>query len=759
MHVIGSIHRKLAVFPLWPVLAGVLVGVCVADRQGMGCWLPVLIGGTVVPCIVRIRFVRLLVAGIAAGYLTHGWTVERQRENLAAFKQRQVIHDARIRGVVLDAGKDDTGPYLVKVLESGQLSPGARIVVSRHRGSAAPLRLGDVFSASGRLKPAGAMRNPFGFDRAEWLHRKGADLEFIAQDPPEVQGVSMWRLPVRSMASWRQHIRDAITTGVPPESKQAQLIRAVVLGEKPPRTSAMVQDFRESGTLHVFAVSGLHVGMVGVIIAAVLWFLRVPRWAMVTGVILGMAVYAGVTGMNAPAVRAVIMAAVLLTGFLLQRRPALLNSLAASAVIVLLFDGHQLFTPGFQLSYGVLLAIALATGMWTRVLRPLGEIDSFFPRALLSARQEFALEKRRWLRGSLAVSMAAWMGSAPLMWVHFGIITPIAIIAGIPLMLVVFFILALAMLSLAAGTLWQPAGEAVNTLNARFATAAYSMAAALADTPGGHHYRTPRNDGKHRIIVFDLPYGGGAQYLDVGGGILLDCGRSDMFQRHVMPTLSALRARPDSLIVSHADSKHSGAMSQCLEFYPVKQALVPRTDLRSPSYRQFLTDTGAGGCKVIVPRQGQAFRIEPGVHLETLQAPGGLDGKGTADDTGLVLRLHCHGWRIIFTGDSGYVTEERLLSSGVDLKADVIVMGRNRDDFTGSQVFLNAVRPRAVVSTNAAFPHNESIPAAWKRHLKANGIRLFDQLQTGAVTITVDADTLSLTPMLGDVPQATLTRE
>ncbi len=719
----------------------------------MSHWLTVLLISLALSVIVRKHCVYMFAAGLMLGHVSHGVSIERQLASL----QQAGVRNATIRGIVIDTGKAESGPYLIKIIEANNLSPGSRVLLSQPRHHAEILKYGDIITTNGRHEKISAARNPYGFDRSEWLHRQGANLIFVPSDKPELLGVSWQHTPVRTMAKWRQYIRSVITAGMAPESKQAQLIRAVVLGERPPRTSAMIQDFRESGTLHVFAVSGLHVGMVGVIIGAALWFFRLPRWAMILGTILGMAAYAGVTGMNAPAVRAVIMATVFLSGFLVQRKPALVNSLAASAIIVLLFDGHQLFTPGFQLSYGVLLAIALATGMWTRVLKPLGEIDPFFPRPLLNSKQEFFLEKRRWLRGSLAVSMAAWMGSAPLMWLHFGIVTPIAIIAGIPLMLIVFLILALAMLSVAVGSLWQPAGEAVNGLNSHFATATYSLASAFADIPGGHHYQNPHNDEKHRVIVFDLPYGGGAQFLDVGGGILLDCGRDDTFRRHVMPTLSALRARPDSLIISHADSKHSGAMTQCLEFYDVKQALIPRRDLRSPSYKEFLKNAHSHDCRLITPESGQLFQIEPNVFLETLHAPIELDGYSRADDTGLVLRLHCHGWRILFTGDAGYATEDHLLSSGIDLRADVIVMGRNRDDFTGSQSFLQAVQPRVIISTNAAFPRMESIPETWKKHLKYNNILLFDQNLTGAVTIAMDKRSMTLTPTLQGVRPLTLT--
>ena len=86
-------------------------------------------------------------------------------------------------------------------------------------------------------------------------------------------------------------------------------------------------------------------------------------------------------------------------------------------------------------------------------------------------------------------------------------------------------------------------------------------------------------------------------------------------------------------------------------------------------------------------------------------------------------------------------------------------MGRNRDDFTGSPAFLRVVQPKAIISTNAPFPQFESIPQDWKSYLQTNDIQLFDQLQTGAATITMDKKTLTLTPTLKTAAPLTLTRE
>ncbi|MGB0993728.1 MAG: ComEC/Rec2 family competence protein, partial [Akkermansiaceae bacterium] len=631
---------------------------------------------------------RLFGLGFLAAFLLHGWRVSQQSDRLEMTRSGY----ARVHAVVVDTGKAERGPFIIEVREVENRAEnirGTRVKLEMLQDRFHELAYGDVIEVMGEFRTIGKARNPHGFDERAWMHRQGVDVQLVTERDVILRGVSDWHKPLRWLAQWRVKLRAQMTAGLVRDSREAKLIRAVVLGEKPPRRSSMVESFRNSGTLHVFAVSGLHVGMVGAILAFLLWFLRAPRWMFASGVLLGMSLYAGITGLNPPAVRAVLMAGVFLTGYVFRRKAVLINCLAASAVLVLLWDGHQLFTAGFQLSYGVLFAIAVMAGMWSVAYGPMAKVDAFMPEVLLSERQQRVLGWRKWLRGSLAVSTAAWMGSSPLMWIHFGIITPIGIVAGIPLMVMVFFILALAMLGVVAGSLWQPAGEVVNRANGLLARGAEWTAESFADVPCGHwHRQTTRPEGG-RVVVFDLPFGGGASLIDTGGGVLLDCGRADLFYHSVLPSLNGMKVSPDSLILSHADTLHTGGMVECLDVFEPKQAMIPGVKSLSPSYRKFLGEAGGGRTKLITPRSGERFRIEDGVWIEVLHAPVELDGRGPADDSGLVLRLHWHGWRILFTGDAGYRTEQRMVDSGRDIAADVIVMGRNRADFTGSTAFYD----------------------------------------------------------------------
>ena len=265
-------------FPLWPLVSGVLAGVYLADGHGMALWLPLVMIGMVFAAVVRSKHAYLLAAGLIAGYLSHGSCVQRQSDAMSALGNKTVIANTHIQGVITDTGKHGIGPYLLKVQEAEHLPAQSRVLLSSPKHKPINLQYGDVISVSAKLTRIETMRNPHGFNQATWLHRRGADLVCHTQTPPTVLNTSWKYTPHRVFSKWRHHVRQMITSGIDPNSYQAELIRAVTLGERPSSTSTMIQDFRESGTLHVFAVSGLHFGMVGVIIGTTFWFLQATRW-------------------------------------------------------------------------------------------------------------------------------------------------------------------------------------------------------------------------------------------------------------------------------------------------------------------------------------------------------------------------------------------------------------------------------------------------------------------------------------------------
>lgn len=589
-----------------------------------------------------------------------------------------------------------------------------------------------VYEVRGRLFPAAPPRNPGEVSREELWEGKGVTAGFSA-DGQARTGTDWKLLWVRWAEASREGLRERITRGTAPEGEGRQVIQAMVLGETPARDSELIKAFRHSGALHVFAVSGLHVTLVGLIAWWACRMLRRSRRQSVVIIILAMVAYALITGARPPAVRASLMGAVFLSAFLLRRRPSVMNALGLAVICSLLWRPGQLFDMGFQLSYGVVAAIIIGVGFFQDRTRWLVAVDPFLPEGLLNGFQAWWLGVREKIRGLVATSAAAWVGSFPLMLWHFGLVAPVAILSGVVLITATLVILALALGGAAIG--WgplRPVAELGNRANERVAEGAYGVAKGFAAIPGGHFYAG--KGAPAEVVIFDVGDGGAATWIEAGGGVLLDAGSERNFRRVVAPCLLGWRVEPDSVVLSHGDGQHVGGMAEALEKFPVRQVLVPVDAARSPMYRAV---TEVAGDRALVGKGGVKYEIEPGVWLEVVL--GAEEGEGwLADDSGMVLRLNWHGWRVLFMGDAGLRRERELLECGRDFSAEVVVMGRHLSGGSGGLALLEAAGAKAVICSVADYPAYERLPEGWAERTEAAGIRAFCQDRSGAVLLHLE---------------------
>lgn len=594
---------------------------------------------------------------------------------------------------------------------------------------------GSIITAKGRFASPPEPRNPGEFDRAGWLRRQGVAAVFESDwEPGTVQTGWLARIG----AKIRHGFRERVTEGLDPASEGAVVIRAVVIGEQPPDADALIAAFRNSGTLHVFSVSGLHVAMVGSIGWLVLSWLGVPRrWAVLwlLPLIFG---YAWVTGNSAPAVRSAWMAALFLGAFVFRREPDLLNALGAVLLAGMLWDGRMLFQAGVQLSYGVVAAIALGTAWAARTFAWMADGDPLMPEPLLSRWQAFRLNLRRRVAQSLSVSLAAAVGSTPLTLYHFGLVTPVSVLAGLVLMPLVFVILTVALLSTAVGLVMWPVAQGLNQLNGAIASASVRSAECFAAIPGGH-FQFRRETGP-MLLVYDLAYGAGAACFSGGdGAVLIDCGDRPGFRYQVAPSLRNLGIEPDSVVLSHPDGGHLGGGSAVWQAFPVRQAMLPVELARSPSHRQWRNEAPAAGIRLHQAARTHMLPFPDGATLEVLHHAEPDAVNALADERVAVYRLHWRGWRILFTSDAGMGTELRMLDSGKDIAAEIIIAGRHRSDLTLCDRFIDAVKPRVIIASNPPFPAAERLAVSTIDYWKSRGIEVIDQGANGGVTLTPGA--------------------
>jgi competence protein ComEC len=646
-------------------------------------------------------------------------------------------------GLLLSRG----GMVVARLLEDGKgsgrtWSAPARIVEGPHAGARVwwqgrgePPVAGSRMRARGGFQALPTPRNPGEFDRAAWLRRQGVAAVFR----PLGRDATVETSPLAAFGAKVRHgFRERVTAGLPDDSQQARVIRAVVLGERPADGGQLVAAFRMSGTLHVFCVSGLHVAMVVGLGWLALGWAGVPRRRAVPPLILLAFGYAWITGFGAPAVRSAWMLAVFLGAFMLRRRPDLLNALGAVLLAAMLWDGRLLFQPGFQLSYGVVAAIAVGAAWAAKSFDWMTHPDLHLPMRLMSRMQRILLEIRRKIAGSLAVSLAAGVGSAPLTAFHFGLVTPVSVIASLVLLPLVFFLLGCALVSAALYSISPPLARGVNQLNGVVANTCVIAAEGFSSVPGSHFVL--RTDKRPVLRIYDLEFGAAAACFSAGGtsAVLIDCGSRQSFEYLVAPSLRKLGITPDSVVISHPDGGHLGGGPPVWERFPIRQVLLPVERARSPTFRAWVEKAPLAGIRLVHASTLRALPLPDAATLEILHAPDPLAYNALADDRVAVFRLHWRGWKILFTSDAGMGTELRMLDNLTDVAADVVIAGRHRSDLSLCDLFLDAVRPRAMIVSNASHPEGEAVPPASIAYWKSRGIRVIDQRQSGGVTLRVD---------------------
>ena len=670
----------------------------------------------------------IAILGVVVGVAIHHELVDQPvRESLA--KPRTTFVDGQlIVGGKVDLFSQNRVGWLINQSGSKKVS----IVNGAHHIH------GEVLQIKGRFFVPKPERNPGTYSRLDRWRREAISGGLVIQDSSLIS--LRWQsAPMRWAESLRKHLSHLMTIGIDHGAIGREVILAMVLGEKPARDSPVSEAFRESGAMHVFAVSGLHVTLVGGLCWLVLSSFPIPRRVGLILVIFAMVIYSMITGARPSSVRAAIMAISFLAAFLIRRRPSLFNSLALSFTMVVFWNPSQVFEIGFQLSYIVLASIGLGVGIVYRYTGRVAELDPFFPARLLTDRQRRWLSLRQYFAALSASSVVAWLGSFPLMIYYFGLVTPIAIFSSLLLIPLTLLILGSAFFSSALGVWWESGGKLINEMNSRMAHGGFLVAESFSEVPGGHWYS--KDFVPADWVVFDPADGGSASYLHTGSGAMVDVGGAHFFQRELRSIFSNWNSTVETVFVSHPDGDHSGALPELLLRHPLQKVVLPVSTSLSPSYREFQNQSKEKGCEIIIPKTGSRFDLSESVWLEILREGAGKH-RGIADNRIMVMKVHWRGWKILVTGDLGLEDELDLLKGDYDLSADVILMGLHEWGVSGQKQFLDATGAQAIIVSGCRFLPEETPKPHWVEMVKKSGRELFLQEQTGAVLLNFTDDDL-----------------
>ena len=219
-----------------------------------------------------------------------------------------------------------------------------------------------------------------------------------------------------SLASWGRAWRDKASVRLEQEMEgmpeQEAVLKALVLGYRKQMPAATLECFRRTGTLHIFAISGLHVGIVGLLLIIVLKTMGISRDLFGLCLLPMLSVYVISTGMKPSAFRALTMAGVYVLAPLLRSKPDIPSSVAFAGIVLLLLNPLEIQSPGFVYSFTVVAFIVM--------------VYSAIPKKVMQGNWFKAYGK-----GLIITSLAANLASIPLSALLFGMFSPIALLGNL----------------------------------------------------------------------------------------------------------------------------------------------------------------------------------------------------------------------------------------------------------------------------------------------------------------------------------------
>ena len=677
-----------------------------------------------------------------------------------------------VTGVVSHAGERLTFPVLGLELVGNPTRARLELSLAADADDSGPAtrpapRPGDLISWTGDLHLPGPQLNPYEYDARRALARAGVSARVRVGEWDNLRRtrLSHWLrlltlLPLRLANGLRMRLHGAFDHYLTLPGRA--LIAAFVLGERSAMPADMRAAFEASGSLHLAAVSGLHVGLVAAAANYLLRRLLGPSRAR-TGTSVVVLGFVLLTGAAAPVTRASIVLGVA-TWPPRSRRSEGLNALALAAGIICLVNPLAAGATSFQLSFAAALAILVgASGRagappgspWRRsgrlLLASLGAQVATLPVAVHNFGRICPYAPLNNLillpLGSLVITAYLWLSVLTLLW------PPVLrLLAPAVQMLAHLLLWPAAQLSRLPGSLWAPGhpGIVIITVAALGIPAALvvvgvagrpaivtplrrmalSLVAGLAllviITPLFLH-QPPRC---LTVAFFAVGQGDAALVRWGRAAVLVDLGPpawdpvagNSPLARRMMPALWATRVRPELIVLSHPHADHVGCLSEAARYLPGATVLVRDSHLAATqdwlvaqSGSLLIPGGGPAGelvgltepTRLLLPTARRA--AAPQLALELFWAP--LED---LNEGSLALRARAglnNGAAVLFTGDGGLQAERFWLRDHPELlRADVLKVGHHGSAGSSGERFLREVS--ASVAVIPVGPNRFGHPAA-----------------------------------------------
>ncbi|HSG07880.1 MAG TPA: DNA internalization-related competence protein ComEC/Rec2 [Longimicrobiales bacterium] len=535
-------------------------------------------------------------------------------------------------------------------------------------------------------------------------------------------------LPGAALTRWRGHLTERLAVLYGP---RAPMVSALTLARREGLDPGLREAFARSGTAHLLAISGFHVGVIALVLVVGLRRLRLSRRDSALGAALGCWGYVALLGFPDAATRAALILTAVAASRRAGRPPARWGALGSAFLLLVAADPRHLLAPGFQLSF----AGAAGLVAWGR------------------GATRWASSFLRLSHGpasAVGAGVAATVATLPVVAWHFERVSLVGIPATLAATPLVVAALPGALASLGADALHPAAGRflaggvglllgALDRLTR--ATAAPEWASlwvprtwvpvAFLAAWGGGSILAPSSGrvvvrrgvglfaGLAGLVVWPALVGIQARgtlellAIDVGQGdalalrtprgrwVLVDAGPARNGDPGGHPVVRALRragvVRLEALVLTHPDLDHIGGAAAVLGTFPVGRVVDPGLAAGKEAYVDVLEAAVDRGVPWQAVHAGDRLDLD-GVELEVLSpaALGGVEGDTESNAASVVLAVRYGLFDALLTGDAP-VEVERAIASEVSASLELLKVGHHGSSTSTDPVLLARSRPRTAL--------------------------------------------------------------
>ena len=611
---------------------------------------------------------------------------------------------------------------------------------------------GDELLIKGKLETPQAIDN---FNYPGYLANQGIYSTMLSPQTYLI-GTGKGFRPLAWVYALRNRLSEAMAATIP--EPQASVAQGMILGIKSNVTPDLQNNFIKSGTVYILVISGSQFNIVaGILLATGIWLFGKRRFFYIWPALGAIWIYALLTGMGPPAIRAAVMVSIFLFADLLGRQKSAMTAIGFAAAVMAAITPKILGDASFQLTFLSVAGIALITPRlqaWGKkiIAAKLGE-EGFFVKTV------------NWVADSLCVTLGVTIAIWPLMVYYFGIfslVSPLASLLVLPAlpyllgsgtMAAVFGIYLLPFGQIVGWLAWLAASYMLLVING-FAKLTFSAIdvgtispalvwgyfAALAlimwlipnrKTVGAFFSRTastldkvPKKWAVPSLLVVAILMSTAAyampddrlhvSFLDVGQGdailiqtpnhqdILVDGGPgAQAISQQLSKHLPFWDRTIELVVLTHPHEDHLTGLLEVLQRYKVKQVLCLDTSYTLPDEQEWLNLIQQKHIKSTLAKAGQ--EIDLGTTDTTLEVVNPTPGSTVpAMDNGIVLKLSDEKISFLLTSDISADAEHDLITQRADVSCTVLKVAHHGSNDSSTAAFLAVADPKlAVISVGA----------------------------------------------------------